>query len=67
MMHKYVSVCPIMDISFQYRRISYSNLYYLGENKLVYLLSVEMSGFSIKHVRDPRSQDPAYKKVCCAA
>ena len=50
MTHKYVSVCPIMDISFQYRRICYINLHYLGENKSVYVLSVEMSGFSIKNV-----------------
>ena len=59
-MQIYESVRPIMDIYFQYARICYINLHDLGENKSVYVLSVEMSGFSTKNVWDPRSQNPTF-------
>ena len=35
-------------------------LHDLGENKSVFILSAEMSGFSTKNVRDPRSHDPVF-------
>ena len=58
--HKYVSLCSIMDNSFQYGRMCHTYLHYFGENKLVQVFSAGMSGLFAKNVRDPRSQDPTF-------
>ena len=59
-MHTYVSLCSIMNNSFQYGKICQIFLRDLGENKSVYVLSSEMSELPTKNVQDPRSQDPAF-------